>query len=306
MSKHSSLSNSPKVSEWLDFSQEGELILHTGKVDIGQRITTALALIAAEELSISFDQISVRKTKTDVDPNEGYTAGSFSMQHSGYAIKKATATARKIFTQKAAEKLNIAEDKLEVSDGQIRAKGTNQSLTYWELMSDVNLEIDVDEDVQTKNPSDYSIQNKKHIAKGMAEIMTGKYQFLQDLKFENMSYEVYVQRHADVVRSIYFQGVEGRNSTVGTDYTNRSFALVNKFKDFCTRIYIKISSNAHASNRSNVYYEVNNVQAIQYKHAAFIHARYLPPVASATGFVHVCGQSASTQLLRACRGGCAR
>ena len=142
MSKHSSLSNSPKVSEWLDFSQEGELILHTGKVDIGQRITTALALIAAEELSISFNQISVRKTKTDFDPNEGYTAGSFSMQHSGYAIKKATATARKIFTLKAAEKLNIAEDKLEVSDGQIRAKGTNQSLTYWELMSDVNLEID--------------------------------------------------------------------------------------------------------------------------------------------------------------------
>ena len=94
MSKHSSLSNSPKVSEWLDFSQEGELILHTGKVDIGQRITTALALIAAEELSIPFDRISVRKTKTDVDPNEGYTAGSFSMQHSGYAIKKATATAR--------------------------------------------------------------------------------------------------------------------------------------------------------------------------------------------------------------------
>ena len=55
-----------------------------------------------------------------------------------------------------------------------------------------------------------------------------------DAKFENMSYEVYVQRHADVVRSIYFQGVEGRNSTVGTDYTNRSFALVNKFKDFPT------------------------------------------------------------------------
>ena len=89
MSKHSSLSNSPWVSDWLDFSHEGELILHTGKVDIGQRITTALALIAAEELSIPFDDITVRKTRTDVDPNEGYTAGSFSMQHSGYAIKKA-------------------------------------------------------------------------------------------------------------------------------------------------------------------------------------------------------------------------
>ena len=112
MSAHASLANSPKVSDWLDFSQEGELILHTGKVDIGQRITTALALIAAEELSIPFDSIIVRKTRTDSDPNEGYTAGSFSMQHSGYAIKKATATARHILTKKHLKLLIVQKNRL--------------------------------------------------------------------------------------------------------------------------------------------------------------------------------------------------
>ena len=197
MSKHSSLSNSPWVSDWLDFSCEGELILHTGKVDIGQRITTALALIAAEELSIPFDYITVRKTRTDVDPNEGYTAGSFSMQHSGYAIKKASATARHIFTKKASERLNVAEQELEISDGQFRATGTNRSVTYWELISDVMLDVDVDEEVETKNPTDYSTQNKPHIAKGMAEIMTGKYQFLHDLKLDNML-------HARIVRPPHY------------------------------------------------------------------------------------------------------
>ena len=197
MSKHSSLSNSPRVSDWLDFSSFGELILHTGKVDIGQRITTALALIAAEELSIPFDNITVRKTRTDVDPNEGYTAGSFSMQHSGYAIKKATATARHVFTKKASEKLNVEEEKLEVSDGQFRAAGTNQSVTYWELMSDISLDVDVDEEVETKNPADYTSQYKPHIAKGMAEIMTGRYQFLHDLKLENML-------HARIIRPPHY------------------------------------------------------------------------------------------------------
>ena len=147
MSAHASLANSPKVSDWLDFSQEGELILHTGKVDIGQRITTALALIAAEELSIPFDSIIVRKTRTDLDPNEGYTAGSFSMQHSGYAIKKATATARHIFIKKASEKLNCSEEQIEISDGQFRAAGTNFSVTFWELLSGVSLDVDIDEDV---------------------------------------------------------------------------------------------------------------------------------------------------------------
>ena len=48
-------------------------------------------------------------------------------------------------------------------------------------------------------------------------------------------YEVFVQRHADVVRSIYFseQGSKG-GSDKDTTYTDRSFALVEKFKDFPT------------------------------------------------------------------------
>ncbi|MDC0351544.1 hypothetical protein OAM58_01100 [Candidatus Pelagibacter sp.] len=56
-----------------------------------------------------------------------------------------------------------------------------------------------------------------------------------DKKFEDMSYEVYVQRHADIVRSIYFsaEGSSG-DSDRDTTYTDRSFALVEKFKDFPT------------------------------------------------------------------------
>lgn len=56
-----------------------------------------------------------------------------------------------------------------------------------------------------------------------------------DRKFENMSFEVYVQRHADVVKSVYFsaqgdKGEAGRDTT----YSDRSFALVERFKDFPT------------------------------------------------------------------------
>ena len=54
-----------------------------------------------------------------------------------------------------------------------------------------------------------------------------------DPKFEDMSYEVFVQRHADVVRSIYFSAEGSKNNTEkDTTYTDRSFALVENFKDF--------------------------------------------------------------------------
>ena len=50
-----------------------------------------------------------------------------------------------------------------------------------------------------------------------------------------MSYEVFVMRHSDVIRSIYFseQGSKA-NTERDTTYTDRSFALVEKFKDFPT------------------------------------------------------------------------
>ncbi|WP_440910182.1 LamG-like jellyroll fold domain-containing protein [Candidatus Pelagibacter sp.] len=56
-----------------------------------------------------------------------------------------------------------------------------------------------------------------------------------DPKFEDVEYEVFVQRHADYVRSIYFSA-EGPTGipNADTDYTNRSFAFVKKFKDFPT------------------------------------------------------------------------
>ena len=75
-------------------------------------------------------------------------------------------------------------------------------------MSDVMLDVDVDEEVETKNPADYSTQNKPHIAKGMAEIMTGKYQFLHDLKLDNML-------HARIVRPPHYHcELESLNSDV--------------------------------------------------------------------------------------------
>ena len=48
-----------------------------------------------------------------------------------------------------------------------------------------------------------------------------------DPKFDGMGYEVFVQRHADYVRSIYFSGTGDRSTS-----TDRSAALVRNFKDF--------------------------------------------------------------------------
>ena len=76
MASHPSIDSHPNVDQWIEFVTDGRILLHTGKVDIGQRISTALAIIAADEFDVDYERIDVKRTETDIDPNEGFTSGS--------------------------------------------------------------------------------------------------------------------------------------------------------------------------------------------------------------------------------------
>ena len=81
-----------KLSHWFDFSNPGILKVYSGKIDIGQHISSTLALIASKITQIKYDQIEIIKLSTDISPNEGITASSLSVANSGSAIKAASIT----------------------------------------------------------------------------------------------------------------------------------------------------------------------------------------------------------------------
>jgi nicotinate dehydrogenase subunit B len=197
MAGHPSIEAHPDLDQWIEITSEDRVLLHTGKVDIGQRISTALALIAAEELDIDYDRVDVKRTETDIDPNEGFTAGSMSMQHSGNALRMASATARKHMLNIAAEKLGVDAGTLEVADGLIQSRETNASITYWDLMADKKFGIPVDETVQVKAPKDHTKVGTQVLSKGMADIVTGKMAYIHDMALPDML-------HARLVRPPHY------------------------------------------------------------------------------------------------------
>ncbi len=70
---------------------DGTILVRSGKVELGQGILTALAQIVADELGVDLDRIRMLPARTDLSPNEGYTAGSMSVQQSGAALREACA-----------------------------------------------------------------------------------------------------------------------------------------------------------------------------------------------------------------------
>ena len=70
------------------------ITVFTGKAELGQGIKTALMQVAAEELAVETGRNHLRHRRHGRTPNEGYTAGSQSMQDSATAIRHAAAQAR--------------------------------------------------------------------------------------------------------------------------------------------------------------------------------------------------------------------
>lgn len=73
------LDANPELARWVDFPAPGKVTVLTGRVELGQGVLTAMIQIAADELDVAMERITIRSGDTERAPNEGYTAGSQSI-----------------------------------------------------------------------------------------------------------------------------------------------------------------------------------------------------------------------------------
>src|ERR1700748_3474619 len=111
-----SLAANPKLASWVRFSEEGQVLVSPGKVEIGQGIVTALAQIAADELDVDIGRVKMVRASTPSSPNEAVTSGSLSIQQAGRALRHACAEIRQLILAAAAERLGVDAGALDISD----------------------------------------------------------------------------------------------------------------------------------------------------------------------------------------------
>ena len=143
------LAATPSLARWIRFPEAGRVVALTGKVEIGQGLLTALAVIVADELDVALDRVSVLSGHTGHTPDEGVTAGSMSIETSGAALRQASAWARKLLLARASERLGVSPANLTVRDGEIGGPGVNERLDYWELARE-GLDAQIDRRVPEK------------------------------------------------------------------------------------------------------------------------------------------------------------
>lgn len=144
-----SLSANPRLDCWIDLAAAGRVSIRSGKVEMGQGIVTALAQIAAEELDVALDRIDIVSGDSVRGPNEGYTASSWTIEHSGSAIRQVCAEVRALALDAAGGDA--------VSDGTILSGGRPTGQDYWSLAHRLNLMAEVSGRAVPKPRSDYRL-----------------------------------------------------------------------------------------------------------------------------------------------------
>jgi nicotinate dehydrogenase subunit B len=160
-SKHGlpgSLDDTPNIDAWIRVDASGAVTILTGKAELGQGLKTALLQVAAEELKVPLDRLSLVTADTARTPNEGYTAASHSMQDSGTAIRHAAAQAREILRDEAARRLGVAATSLQVRNGEVFGPD-RMRLGYGELVGDQLLSVDAKQTSRLTSPADFTVMN---------------------------------------------------------------------------------------------------------------------------------------------------
>jgi nicotinate dehydrogenase subunit B len=187
------LADNPRLDCWVGFTTPGKVAISTGRVEFGQGVLTAMAQLAAEELDVAVGRIAIRSGDTDGAPNEGYTAGSQSMQAGGVALRQVCAEAKALFLARAASSLGCAAAELTVRDGRVLRNGTPTPHDYWSLAATVTLATDATGAAVRKAAADYAIVGRNAPRLDLPAKIFGQPIFIHDMVLDGMA-------HARVVR----------------------------------------------------------------------------------------------------------
>ena len=147
-----------QLDSWLAVGQDSRVTIFSGRVELGTGTRTALAQIAADELYVPFDRITMIQGDTARAPDEGYTAGSKTIQVGGVNVRKAAAEARQALLEMASARFGESQTNLSLNDGVISVQSDpSRQVAYGELIGGNVFNRAISDQTPLKDPALYAV-----------------------------------------------------------------------------------------------------------------------------------------------------
>ncbi len=183
---HPSHIDPKRLDSWIAIAGDGSVTAYSGKVDMGQGMSTAQTQLVAEELCVPLNRVKLIYGDTSICPDQGTTSGSQStptnFNHSGLA--QAAATAREALIDMAAKRLGEPADQLTVSDGVVTGKSGHVS--YGELVGGKKFELQLNPSAKRRTSAEWKVLGKPVPALERPELMTARFEFVHNVRVPGM------------------------------------------------------------------------------------------------------------------------
>ena len=176
-----------RIESFVAIGADGRATVYVGKVDLGNGSRTALMQLAADELDLPFDRITMVMGDTATTPDQWLTGASTTIAQGGMELRRACATARAELLARGAAKLGLAADDASCRDGAVFAKADPaRRVAYGELAVSAALALALDPKVVLKKPADYQWIGKPVPRVDIPGKLTGEWEYVHDFRLPDM------------------------------------------------------------------------------------------------------------------------
>jgi xanthine dehydrogenase YagR molybdenum-binding subunit len=145
-------SGGPPAYALVKINPDGSVTVISGTQDLGTGTKTVLAQIAAEELGLEMEKVSVELGDTQMAPYAPLSAGSMTLPSVGPAVRVAAHDARRQLLEVAAQVLEIPRDSLNIQEGLLRSPALQKPVPIQDLLSNVRNFMIIGQGARQPNP----------------------------------------------------------------------------------------------------------------------------------------------------------
>ena len=176
-----------RIESFVAMHSDGRATIYTGKVDLGNGARTALSQLAADELDLPFDRITMVMGDTGTTPDQWLSGASLTIAQGGMELRRACATARAMLLARGAATLGVAADDATCRDGAVFVKADPaRRVGYGELAVSEPLALAVDPKVVLKKPADYQWIGKPVARVDIPGKLSGEWTYVHDFRVPGM------------------------------------------------------------------------------------------------------------------------
>ena len=177
------------LNAYLRIGEDGRVKCYTGKIEMGQGVTTSLAQALAEELEVSIDSIDMIMGDTDLCLYDAGTWGSMTTRFFDPPLRGAAVEARRELIKLAAAELKMPENQLKTENGHVISKTDSKvRISYGDLTKGKKIVKTITTPPVFKKSSEYKqVGNPIHATNARLKV-TGQAKYAGDIQLPGMLY----------------------------------------------------------------------------------------------------------------------